>query len=327
VSSCGTCGQIGPEAKWAESFPQIPATPAPPRFERLQWTGLDEYWFSGENVYRCGECGAYFFLTIASTSTPWSSEYDDYTLRRQSDALSKSEETARLRTFECCQRGDFASLEQLLGDERERLAVLQTLAAVVTERRPHHVHLERPAAGERLDATPAGTDLTPLEPRLRGLLSGPPDLAAAAARALARHLLRQARHDELQSLLASGGPVQEGAEQAMRDTRNESDGFGPGADAAVRALMLHYVRTRAWKAAIGLVEEHRAFLAAAGAIRDIAQGAPDVEGPVDLSPLERVLAGHARRARQAPAWAGKERYEAAAAALEAMGVPGYPVKK
>jgi hypothetical protein len=90
--------------------------------------------------------------------------------------------------------------------------------------------------------------------------------------------------------------------------------------------MLHYVRTRAWKPAIALLEEHRAFVAAAGAIRDIAQGALDVGGPADLSPLRRVLSGHARRARQAPAWAGKEHYEAAAAALEAIGEPD-PAKK
>jgi hypothetical protein len=326
MSSCGTCGQIGPEEKWAEAVPQMPTTPAPPNFERLQWTGLSAYWFSGENVYRCEACGAYFFLTIDSTSTPWSSEYEDYTLTRQSGAASKSEEAARLRAFECCQAGDFAGLEQLLADEQERLAVLQTLAALVTERNAPGVDLERPAAAETYRAKSAGADLTPLEPRLRGFLAGPPHLAGAAARALARHLLGQARQDELQSLLASGGPAKEGAVQALRDARNDNDGFGQGADDAVRALMLHHVRTRDWKAAIALVEDHRAFLAAAGAIRDIAQGALDVSGPVDLSPLKRVLSGKARRARQAPAWAGQEDYEAAVAALEAMGVPD-PTKK
>jgi hypothetical protein len=222
--------------------------------------------------------------------------------------------------------GDFAALEQLLADERECLAVLGTLAALVSERNAPGVDLARPAAAETYRAKSAGADLTPLEPRLRGFLAGPPHLAAAAARALARHLLRQARQDELQSLLASGGPVKDGAMQSLRDARNDNSGFGQGANDAVRALMLHHVRTRDWKAAIALVEEHRAFLAAAGAIRDIAQGVLDVGGPADLSPLRRVLSGHARRARQAPAWAGKEHYEAAAAALEAIGEPD-PAKK
>jgi len=336
VSSCGICGQIGAEESWGEANPWMltKSTPAPANFERLVWTGLHEGWFSGRHVYRCGECEAYFFLAITSSSgQAGNSDYDDYTLTRRDppavadlDSENRRRETAQLLTVQCCQRGDLVLLEQLLDDERARLDVLKTLAALVTPQFPPSVLLERPAAADTRTAKSIGTksigiDLTPLEPRLRGFVSGPPDLAQAAARALARHLLHQARHDELQSLLASDGPVHAGALRALEDARVRDGGL-PGEADAVRALMRHYVRTRAWKPAIELVEDHLTFRAAAQAIREIAQGVLDVDGPVDLSPLAPALVDKASRASQAPAWAGKDNYEAAAAALEALRPPG-----
>jgi hypothetical protein len=309
MSSCGICGGIGPQEKWAEGMGGA-GTPAPPNFERLEWTGLHEDWFSMGNVYRCGECGAWFFLTIGITSSLASTDYDDYTLTRG------PRETTELLTQQCCQLCDFASLEQLLDDEGTRLDALRTLAALVTERDSPHVRLERAAAPDARETRWAGTDLTPLEPRLKGFLSGPPKGAEAAALVLARHLLRQARTEELQSLFASGGSVQAGAMQAMQDARRDRWG-GSGAHEAVRALMLRHVRARDWMAARALIRDLDTLRVAAEAIRDVAQGTLDAGGPVDLrSPLERALRAASRT--RGPEWAVKDEREAAAAALEAV---------
>lgn len=315
---CAVCGRLAAEEQWGEGIPWAhqPGSDAPPSFEDLEWCGG-----CGTNLYCCPECGAYFDLRVGSnTFLAGNSSWDDYTLSRHrphsapdlADAdPAVRRDAARLLALDLSRSGDYEGLERTLlrhADAAVRREALAALAGRVVGSYPPPVSVGRPVPTR---GPSASLDLEPLEEALRRLLGDAPEIAAASARALARHLLLRGRQSELESLLAAAPAVREGARCALRDAVN--DGFtGSGKAEAAGMLMRHHVGAGAWKDAATLLNDLPTREGAANAARELAVGGP---GAADLVRLVPALVAACQT--PLPAWR-REAYAAAEAALASL---------
>jgi hypothetical protein len=193
VGPCTICRYLGQEAGWGEEMVggRLATTPPPPSFARLERLN--------QTQYRCPECGAYFALHEGGASF-MNSEWTNWTLTR---AAGPETLPPSLQTHELIRRGDLAGVDRTLLRSPDPAVQTEALETVETQVRE-------------------GLDIAVLEPTLRELLSGPPDVAQAAARALTRYLLRLRQPEAVEALLGGGSHVQLGALNAIDRAALES---------------------------------------------------------------------------------------------------------
>lgn len=242
---CSICRYLTADLRWGDAGPGGKAVEAPPELRRLEPLP--------EKAYRCPECGT--FYDLKEVTDDWMNyDWTTYWLERRpaSDA-----QAVWARTQEYLRRQDLAGLDRVLLHDPApdvRLRAMATLEG----------HVEQ------------GLDVSPLEPTLRRLLEEPSD-TNAAARLLARHLLRRGRAPEVEPLLRRAAlETRKGAVDAVWKAAT-----GRWADvrpclAAVRAFLAEDDDRTRWNAVAILasagLQGTEARKTVAGAIEHLARG-------------------------------------------------------